>query len=208
MSKIHGIKVFIASSHEFFPSHHPSMSPPTCIRIKWGFCHFDFLASNFASFSFLVVLQAILTSLFSFIRCVIPPCIDGACCIDGVCCIDGSFVAPINWPTLLVSTCIHGLGYEGVVVGSAITIIGCYTHPSGGCHCHYPSMHYCIIGCYIIGYCIISTWIVARWSVCNNFLFLSNFAASSTATTLRASCTNSPSSSSSTWYSNHVIEEN
>jgi hypothetical protein len=155
----------------------------------------------------LVVLRTILTSLFSFTRYVIPPC------IDGVCYIDGSLVTPINQPTLLVSTYIHGLGYEGVLVGCAITIISCCTHPGGGCHCHYPSTHHCITSCCIIPCYIIDTLEVARWSICNKFLFLSNFiidepTTSFTTTTPRASRTNSPSFSSSAWYSNHVTKKN
>jgi hypothetical protein len=183
-----------------------------------GFLSFWFPCFTFQSFSFLTILRTILTSLSSFTRCVIPPCIDGVHCINDVCYIDGSLVTPINWPTLLVSTCIHGPRYEGVPIGCAITIIGCCTHPGGGCHCHCLSTHCCIIDCYIIGYCIIgccitSAWEMARWFVYKLFFFLSDFVAyepatSFIATTLGALCTNSPSFSSYIWYSNHVTKEN
>ncbi len=207
MSKIRKIKVLTTSSHEFFQSHCPWMSPPTHILVWWGYCPFDSFASLFASSSFLDVFQTILTSLSNFIGCVIP------LCIDGVCYIDGSLVGPINQPTLFVRICIHGPTYQGVLVGYAITIIGCCTHPGGGCHCRCPSTHYCITSCYITFCCIISTLEVARWSICNNFLFLFNFvvnkpATSCITTTLKALCIDSLSSSSSTWYSNHVTKEN
>ncbi len=125
-----------------------------------GFLSFWFPCFTFESFSFLAILRTILTSLFSFTGCVIPPCLDDVCCINGVCYIDGSLVTPINWPTLLISICIHGPRYEGVLVGCAITIIGCCTHPGGGYHCHYLSTHCCITNCCIIGYHIASCYII------------------------------------------------
>jgi hypothetical protein len=140
------------------------MSPHAHILIWLGFYPFDSFASLFASFSFLVVLQTIITSLSNFTGCVIPPC------IDGVCYIDGSLLAPINQPTLLVSTWIHGPRYEGVLICCAITIIGCYIHPDGGCHYHYCSTHCCITSYCITPCCIIGTLEVARWFICKNFI--------------------------------------